>query len=161
MAAGTPNYEYLTKSRFYFEFNNKQTLLKSVDGINITIDTAGEGQALGVTKGAKTKTQYAPSGVTNEEITLTFVSTKDNDELKQWLVDCHPHAFEGGGRQQVQKRYSASLVFCNQEGKEKVRFNITNAIPVNYDPGEVGSDSNETFSETITIAHAGLERVNS
>lgn len=159
MAAGTANYEYLTKSRFYFEFNNKQTLIKSVDGISITIDPAGEGQALGVTKGGKTKTQYAPSGVTNEEITLTFVSTQENDELLQWHVDCHPDAYEGGGRQQVQKRYAASLVFCNQQGKEKIRFNITNAIPVSYKSGKIGSDSNETYSETITIAHAGLERV--
>lgn len=156
---GTANYEYLTQSRFYFEFNNKDTLIAQADGISISIDPAGEGKALGVTKGGKTKTQYAPSGVSNEEITLTFVSTQQNDELLQWHVDCHPDAFEGGGRQQIQKRYSASLVFCNQQGKEKVRFNLANAIPVSYKSAKISSDSNELYMETITIAHAGLDRV--
>lgn len=152
--------EYLTLSRFYFEFNN-QTILRisKVSGIAITIDPAAEGQPIGVSKGIKTETQITPAGVSYGNATLEFVTTIENDILLQWYVDSHPKSLGGGGTHQMQRRYEASLVLYKQNGSEGARWNFRDAIPAKYTTTQVKADSSDLFKETVEIAHAGLIRV--
>lgn len=156
----TTQLEYLTVSRFYLEINNNTRLLISkASGLSITIDPASEGKPIGVRKGLKTDTQTTPATVSYQNITLEFVAAADNDILLQWYVDSHPQALGGGGRQTMQRRYQASLVFYKQNGSEGARWNIRDAIAAKYKTTQVKADSADLFKETIEIAHAGMIRV--
>ena len=153
--------EYLTGARFYFEFQGEGgelLLISKVSGLSITIDVAGQGQPLGCTKGAITKTQYTPSGTTYENLTLEFVTMAENDSLLNWYLDSHPKAYMGGATEAWEKRSSASLVFYRQNGDEGARYNIRNALPVKYTSTQVSAESTDLFKETIEIMHAGIIR---
>jgi phage tail-like protein len=152
--------EYLTVSRFYFEFNNQtQLLITKASGLSIGIDPAAEGQPIGVGKNIKTQTQITPAGVSYENMTLEFVTTATNDILLQWYLDCHPKPRDGGSRPQMQRRYQASLVFYRQDGREGARWSIRDAIPAKYSTTQVSAESTDLFKETVEVAHAGLIRV--
>lgn len=152
--------EYLTVSRFYFEFNNNTSLLISkASGLSITIDPASEGKPIGVRRGLVTDTQATPATVSYQNMTLEFVTAADNDILLQWYVDSHPQGMGGGGRPSMARRYEASVVFYKQDGSEGARWNIRDAMPAKYKTTQVKADSADLFKETIEIAHAGLIRV--
>lgn len=160
MATNRPLLEYLTVSRFYFEVNNNTRLLiAKASGISITIDPASEGKPVGIRKGLATDTQVTPATVSYQNMTLEFVTAGDNDILLQWYVDSHPQGMGGGGRQTMQRRYEASLVFYKQNGSEGARWNIKDAIPAKYKTTQVKADSADLFKETIEVAHAGMLRV--
>lgn len=153
--------EYLTSSRFYFEFGpspDEEILISKVSGLSITIDVAGQGQPLGVTKGAVTRTQYTPSGTTYENLTLEFVTMAENDTIINWYMAANPKAYMGGGAEGWNERQSAALVFYRQDGSEGARFNIRNALPVKYTSTQVSAESTDLFKETIEIMHAGIVR---
>lgn len=152
--------EYLTVTRFYFEFNNNTSLLISkASGLSIAIDPASEGKPIGVRKGLATETQVTPATVSYQNMTLEFVTAGDNDILLQWYVDSHPQGWGGGGRPAMDRRYEASLVFYKQNGSEGARWNIRDALPAKYKTTQVKADSADLFKETVEIAHAGLIRV--
>lgn len=156
----TARMEYLTVSRFYFEYDaSTRLLLSKCSGVAITIDTAAEGQPIGVGKGIVTQTQITPTGVSYENMTLEFVTASENDILLNWYLDCHPKAAIGGGRPEMQNRFSGGLVFYKQDGTEGARWSIRDAIPAKYTTTQVQTESTDLFKETIEIAHAGLIRV--
>ena len=154
--------EYLTSSRFYFEFTENDTaydlLISKVSGLSITIDVAGQGQPLGVTRGAVTRTQHTPSGTTYENLTLEFVTMADNESLLNWYMSANPKAYMGGGTQAWDRRSSAGLVFYRQDGTEGARFSIRNALPVKYTSTQLSAESTDLFKETIEVMHAGILR---
>jgi phage tail-like protein len=152
--------EYLTVSRFYFEFNNRtQLLIAKVSGLSIAIDVAGEGSPIGIGKNIITETQFTPAGVSYQNMTLEFVSTGVNDILLQWYLACHPKASGGGGTAQMRNRFEASLVFYKQNAQEGARWNVRDAIPAKYTTTQVSTESSDLFKETVEVAHAGLIRV--
>ncbi|MCG8367651.1 MAG: phage tail protein [Pseudanabaenales cyanobacterium] len=160
MQATTRKMEYLTTSRFYFEYDaSNRLLLSKCSGLSISIDPAAEGQPIGVGKGCLTQTQITPTGVTYENMTLEFVTTGENDILLDWYLACHPKSAIGGGTQQMENRFSGGLVFYKQDGSEGARWSIRDAIPAKYSSTQVQSESTDLFKETIEIAHAGLVRV--
>lgn len=152
--------EYLTVSRFYFEFNNYTALrIMKASGLSISIDPAAEGQPTGNSKGNKTQTQITPAGVSYENMTLEFVTSMENDVLLQWYIDCHPKPAVGGGKPQMTRRYECSLVFYRQDASEGARWWIRDAIPAKYSTTQVTAESTDLFKETVEVAHAGLIRV--
>lgn len=160
LSFSTAKMEYLTVSRFYFEYDGSTRLLiAKCSGVSISIDPAAEGQPIGVGKGIVTQTQATPTGVTYENLTLEFVTTRENDILLNWYLDCHPKAAIGGGRRAMQNRFSGGLVFYKQDGTEGARWSIQDAIPAKYTTTQVQTESTDLFKETIEIAHAGLIRV--
>ena len=152
--------EYLTASRFYFEFGATadSLLISKVSGLSITIDTAAQGQAIGVTRDIRTQTQITPAGVSYENLTLEFVTTMDNDALLNWYVACNPKSSDGGATEAFASRNSGSLVFYRQDGTEGARWDIRNALPVKYTTTQLQAESTDLFKETIEIMHAGLIR---
>ena len=159
-ALATSAVEYLTVSRFYFEFNNYTALrIMKASGISISIDPAAEGQPTGISKGIKTQTQITPAGVSYENMTLEFVSSMENDVMLQWYIDCHPKPAVGGGKPQMSRRYESSLVLYKQDGSEGARWWIRDAIPAKYSTTQVTAESTDLFKETVEVAHAGLIRV--
>ncbi|MGC9524644.1 MAG: phage tail protein [Limnospira sp.] len=153
-------YEYLTSSRFYFEFgNNTRLLISKVSGVSISIDPAAEGQSIGSGKNVKSETQITPASVTFENMTLEFVTTAENDALVQWYLECHPPAMTGGKTDAVSKVSQASLVLYKQDGAEGARWNLKDCLPAKYTTTQASSDSTDLFKETIEISHSGLEKV--
>jgi phage tail-like protein len=155
--------EYLTTSRFYFEITgnggSQSLLISKCSGVGINIDVAGEGAPLGVTKGAKTQTQYTVTGTTYQNVSLEFVVTKDNDILENWYNFVHPTSYAGGGTDWEKSRNEASLVFYKANGEEGARFNFVDAIPAKYSSTALSPDSTDYFKEKLEVAHAGLVRV--
>lgn len=159
-AYSTARMEYLTISRFYFEYDaTTRLLISKCSGVSISIDPAAEGQPIGVGKGIVTQTQITPTGVTYENLTLEFVSARENDILLNWYLDCHPKSAIGGGRPEMKNRFSGGLVFYKQDGTEGARWSLRDAIPAKYTTTQVQTESTDLFKETIEIAHAGLVRV--
>ncbi len=153
--------EYLTASRFYFEFGGAggdTLLISKVSGLSITIDTAAQGQPIGVTRDIRTQTQITPAGVSYENLTLEFVTTMDNDALLNWYMACNPKSSIGGATEAFASRNSGSLVFYKQDGTEGARWNLRNALPVKYTSSQVQAESTDLFKETVEIMHAGLIR---
>ena len=156
----TSRMEYLTTSRFYFEYDaSTRLLISKCSGISISIDPAAEGQPIGVGKGIVTQTQTTPTGVSYENMTLEFVTTRENDILLNWYLDAHPKSSVGGGRPTMNNRFSGGLVIYKQDGHEGARWSIRDAIPAKYTTTQVQSESTDLFKETVEIAHAGLIRV--
>ena len=153
--------EYLTSSRFYFQFGattDEDLLISKVSGLSITIDVAGQGQPLGVTRGAVTRTQHTPTGTTYENLTLEFVTTAENETLLNWYLSANPKSYMGGATDAFANRMEASLVFYKQDGTEGARYNIRNALPVKYSSTQLSTESTDLFKETIEIMHAGIIR---
>ncbi|NER79385.1 MAG: phage tail protein [Leptolyngbya sp. SIO1D8] len=152
--------EYLTTSRFYFEYDaSTRLLISKCSGIAITIDPAAEGQPIGVGKGIVTQTQTTPAGVSYENLTLEFVTARENDILLNWYLEAHPKSAVGGGRPTMENRFSGGLVIYKQDGSEGARWSIRDALPAKYTTTQVQSESTDLFKETVEIAHAGLIRV--
>ena len=135
-----------------------EEIFSKVSGLSITIDVAGQGQPLGVTRGAVTRTQHTPSGVTYENLTLEFVTMAENDTLLNWYLESNPKAYMGGATEARDRRSSASLVFYRQNGDEGARYNIRNCLPVKYTSTQLSAESTDLFKETIEIMHAGIIR---
>ena len=155
-------FEYLTSSRFYFEFTQNESayelLISKVSGLSITIDVAGQGQPLGVSRNAITRTQHTPCGTTYENLTLEFVTMAENECLLDWYMSANPKAYMGGGRDGWERRSSAGLAFYKQNGDEGARYLIRNALPVKYTSTQLSAESTDLFKETIEIMHAGILR---
>lgn len=159
-AYATSRMEYLTTSRFYFEYDaSTRLLISKCSGIAITIDPAAEGQPIGIGKGITTQTQVTPSGVSYENLTLEFVTAQENDILLNWYLLAHPKSAVGGGRPTMANRFSGGLVIYKQDGSEGARWSIRDAIPAKYSTTQVQSESTDLFKETVEVAHAGLIRV--
>jgi len=76
----------------------------------------------------------------------------DSLELFSW----HQQIVQGGldnGRKRV------IIVVQDETGQDKVRFVVTDAWPVKYDPGDLVAKGNEVFIELLELANEGIERV--
>jgi phage tail-like protein len=56
-------------------------------------------------------------------------------------------------------RKNMAVVLIDDEGKEKSRWNFSNAWPTKYDPADLNATANEIAIETLEIAHEKMERV--
>lgn len=56
-------------------------------------------------------------------------------------------------------RKNMAIVLMDEEGKEKSRWNFSNAWPTKYDPADLNATANEIAIETLEIAHEKMERV--
>jgi len=55
-------------------------------------------------------------------------------------------------------RRNGSIVICDEEGNEKVRWNFVDGWPSKYDPADLNAKGNDVAIETLEITHEGLER---
>ncbi len=152
MAAEKP-IEFLTASRFYFEYGGNYIPISSCTGITISIETTGTDGPTGVTKGLKVTNQPTPTGVVHEAITLEFVSSSENKVIVDWYNACHPSAAEGGATQQMSEIYNASLVAAKQDASPGITWQISNAIATKYTTSPVDAEGGDLFKETVEISH--------
>ena len=76
----------------------------------------------------------------------------DSKALYEWRK-----AIEGG--KTASNRKNMAIVLIDDEGKEKCRWNFSNAWPTRYDAADLDATANEMAIETMEIAHEKMERV--
>ena len=57
------------------------------------------------------------------------------------------------------QRQTVAIVVLDELGKDKARFQITEAWPIKYDPSDLNAKGNEVFIELLELANEGIERV--
>ncbi|MDB9314574.1 phage tail protein [Spirulina sp. CS-785/01] len=156
MAAG----EILATSKFYVEIDGYPDLIiKSVSGVSATLEVAGADMSYGVTKGGKSTVQATVTGVSNANITITFVGTSDDKSMYDWYYASHSTEYVGGGSESGGERKSASIVLYNQAGEEAARWNLTGVFPVSYKGSQLSAEDAALYEETLDFAYENLARV--
>ena len=93
---------------------------------------------------------------------LSGLTKYGNITLKRGITDSlelfgwHQQIVQGGldnGRKRV------IIVVQDETGQDKVRFVVTDAWPVKYDPGDLVAKGNEVLIELLELANEGIERV--
>jgi phage tail-like protein len=92
-----------------------------------------------------------PGLVKYGNVTLKWGIT-DSMDLYKWRK-----AIEDG--KTAGNRKNMAIVLMDEEGKEKSRWNFSNAWPTKYDPADLKATANEIAIETLEIAHEKMERV--
>jgi phage tail-like protein len=77
--------------------------------------------------------------------------TTDSLEFYSWRK-----LVEDGKMKKAMK--SMAVIVLDDEGKEKARWEFTNAWPTKYDSSDLKATGNEILIETLEIAHEGMTR---
>jgi phage tail-like protein len=56
------------------------------------------------------------------------------------------------------RRETVAIVVLDEEGKDKARFQITDAWPSKYDPMDLNAKGNDVSIETLELVNEGVER---
>lgn len=151
--------EILANSKFYVEFDGLSDLIiKSVSGVSATLELAGSDSSFGVTKAGKSVIQATVTGVSNSNITITFVGTADDKSLYDWYYASHSTEFSGGGSESGGERKTASIVLYDQKGDEAARWNLTGVFPVSYKGSQLSAEDAALYEETLDFAYENLSR---
>ncbi|HAA32827.1 MAG TPA: phage tail protein, partial [Cyanobacteria bacterium UBA8553] len=150
----------LSCSKFYFQLDGfEDMVVKKVSGIAVTLQTAGDTKAFGVTKGAKSQIQATVCGVENQKVTVEFVSTVQDDRLQKWYHQSHSEPIIGGGTQTQGDRKTGSLILYNQGGTEAIRYNLAGVMPASYKSTKLEAGSTELATETLEFVFESLRRI--
>jgi phage tail-like protein len=84
-------------------------------------------------------------------VTLKWGVT-DSMDLYRWRKDIEDGKTASG-------RKNMAVVLIDEAGREKARWNFSNAWPTKYDPADFNATANEIAIETLEIAHERMERV--
>ncbi|MCU0567169.1 MAG: phage tail protein [Oculatellaceae cyanobacterium Prado106] len=156
MAAG----EILACSKFYFQLDGFDDLIvKSVSGVGITLQTAGDAKSYGVSKGAKSVIQATVTGIENGKVTVEYVSTVEDDRLLKLYSDSHSEVIAGGGSSNKGKLLTGSLIFYNQGGEEAARWNLSGIMASSYKSAKMEAGATGLATETVEFAYHHLHRV--
>lgn len=56
------------------------------------------------------------------------------------------------------RRETVAIIVLDEEGKDKARFQITDAWPSKYDPMDLNAKGNDVSIETLELVNEGVER---
>jgi phage tail-like protein len=56
-------------------------------------------------------------------------------------------------------RKNVIIVVLDDAGQDVARFQVSDAWPTKYDPGDLNAKGNEVFIESLELANEGIERV--
>jgi phage tail-like protein len=73
-------------------------------------------------------------------------------ELSNW----HLQVVRG---QIASARRNVIIVVLDEAGQDVARFQVSDAWPTKYDPGDLNATGNEVFIESLELANEGIERV--
>lgn len=151
--------EFLACSKYYFNLSGLDDLVvKSISGISITLQTAGDMKSYGVTKDAKSAIQATVTGVSNGKLTVEFVCTVGDDRLIQWYSDSHSEAISGGGTATKGVRKTGTITLYNQGGTAAAKWELTGVMPANYKSTKLEAGAEGLATETIEFVYESLHR---
>jgi phage tail-like protein len=56
-------------------------------------------------------------------------------------------------------RKNVAIIVQDEAGTDKARYEVTDAWPIKYDPGDLNGKGNEVFIETLELVNEGIQRV--
>jgi phage tail-like protein len=56
-------------------------------------------------------------------------------------------------------RRTVVIVVLDEAGQDVARFQVSDAWPTKYDPGDLNAKGNEVFIESLELANEGIERI--
>lgn len=118
---------------------------QEASGFDSTIDVTEHREG-----GENTTVRKLPAMTKFSNITLKW-GTTDDAELYKW----HRQWVEGDP---AATRRNGSIILLDRAGKEKVRWNFTNAWPCKWTGPSFNAEGNDVAIETLELAHEGLER---
>ena len=149
--------EVLVGCRFYLEADSlTDKMILEVSGLSSETPAAGGDKVLGSSKNAMNLRQAAPTRVKFQAVTIKYVATTNKDFYK-WYEDCNKNA--GGKSDWSQNRRSMSVTVYDQGGDMKARWEMQNCFPTKYEGPKLEAGGSDVASETITVVHEGLVRV--
>lgn len=152
--------EVLTCSKFYVEIEGLTDLIVAkVGGISVELQTAGDQNPFGVTKGGKSAIQATVTGVSNGTVTVDYMSTVEDDRLVKWYTDSHSQPTTGGGTKNKGVLKTGSIILYNQGGDEAARWNLTGVMPKSYKSSKLEAGTTELATETVELAFHSIRRV--
>lgn len=155
MAATTD--EILVGCRFYLEADGlTDKMILEVSGLSSENPAAGGDKVLGSGKQAINLRQAAPTRVKFEQVTVKYVATTNKD-FWTWYTDCNKN--EGGQSQWSSNRKAMSVSVYDQAGSMKARWEMQNCYPVKYEGPKLEAGASDVASETISVVHEGIKRV--
>ncbi|MEA5467391.1 phage tail protein [Spirulina sp. 06S082] len=155
MAAG----EILACSKFYISIDGLDDLIiKSISGISATIELAGSDASYGVTKGGKSAVQSTVTGVSNSNLTITFVGTAEDKRVYDWYYSSHSTEYVGGGSENKGERKTGTISLYNQGGEEAATWVLTGVFPVSYKGSSLSAEDAALYEETLDFAYENLSR---
>jgi phage tail-like protein len=147
MAAG----EVLACSKFYFQLDGYEDLIvKSVSGVGVTLQVAGDTKSYGVTKDGKSVIQATVTG--------EYVSTAQDRRLLDLYSDSHSEVIAGGGSSNKGKRLTGSLIFYNQGGEPAAQWNLTGVMAASYKSTKMEAGATALATETLEFVYESLHR---
>ena len=151
--------EVLACSKFYVQFDGLEDLIvKKVSGVSIELQTAGDQNPFGVTKGGKAQIQATVTGVQNSAVTVEYVGTVDDNRLFKWYEESHSQPTTGGGSSNKGALKTGSIVLYNQGGEEAARWNMIGVMPKTYKTTKMEAGSTELFIEIVEYAFHSIRR---
>ncbi|MGB0560656.1 MAG: phage tail protein [Spirulinaceae cyanobacterium] len=151
--------EILANSKFYVSFDSLDDLIiKSISGISSTIELAGSDASYGVTKDGKSAVQSTVTGVSNSNVTITFVSTEQDKRVFDWYYESHSTEYAGGGSKSKGERKTGTISVYNQGGEEAAQWTMKGVFPVSYKGSQLSAEDASLFEETLEFAYEHLDR---
>ena len=103
--------------------------------------------------GENTRLLKFPGHAIQSDITL-IKGYVDSDSLFKWLSDSIEQS-------EALERKSGSIILLDETGAEIKRWNFQRAFPVSWKVPKLNSDKSTTLIESLTLAHEGLELIES
>jgi phage tail-like protein len=152
--------EVLACSKFYFQLDGYEDLIvKSVSGVGITLQVAGDVKSYGVTKDGKSVIQATVTGIENGKVTVEYVSTVQDRRLLDLYSDSHSEVIAGGGSVNKGKRLTGTLVFYNQGGEPAAQWDLTGIMAASYKSTKMEAGSTALATETLDFVYEHLHRM--
>ena len=106
-----------------------------------------EGNELTTVRKLKGLTKYG-------NVTLKWGQT-DSKELADW----HHQVIEDIPLLEGQVRRTVLIHVQNEAGEDKASYEIINAWPTKYDPGDLNGKGNEVLIDTLELVNEGMRRI--
>lgn len=154
---GATTDEVLVGCRFYLEADGlTDKMILEVSGLSSETPAAGGDKVLGSSKNAMNLRQAAPTRVKFQPVSVKYVATTNKDFYK-WYEDCNKN--EGGKSDWNSNRKAMSVTVYDQGGEMKARWEMQNCFPTKYEGPKLEAGGSDVASETITVTHEGIKRV--
>lgn len=114
-----------------------------VSGLASTVETIEYREG-----GENTTVRKLPGKTTFSDIVLKRGTTGGDNTLWAW----HKDVVAG-----TVTRRSGSVIVLDRAGEEALRYNFYNAWPTEFSPADFTATSSEVATESVTLAHEGLE----
>ena len=150
----------ITTSRFYVNFDGiEEKMIRSVQEVAFTGQTAGADKALASTKDGKTLRQSTSTGFEeNPNITIEVYFCEGDLDFYNWFKGIMPTDYSGDGGY-WDNRKNGSIVAYDPADNIILQWDITNAWPKSYKVSDWDAAGTDLAYETYELVCEDIRRV--